>query len=341
MRRADEAGDAGLDALRQAWRAAHLVPLWESPTAHKRDEAGPRAHCWRWQDVRPLIAATIEVRSPQAVERRVLSLINPQSTGPADEATVTNIAAALQILMPGEAARAHRHSMNALRFVLEGSDAYTIVDGKRCLMREGDLVITPGWTWHEHVHEGKGPIIWLDVLDVPLHQYLATTRFQPGPANHIPPQIDDAAFAAANLIPDIGAYAAPHSPVFRYPWEASVAGLQRAPHSRDGARRLRYVNPLTGGAVMSLLDCYLVEIENGTKTLPFRSTSNAVCSVVEGSGSSEIGGEKISWAKKDIFTLPHGSWTSHLATEETARLFIVTDREVFRRLDLLEEEWGS
>jgi gentisate 1,2-dioxygenase len=328
----------GLDALRQAWRAAHLVPLWESPTAHQRDEAGPRAHRWAWQEVRPLIGAAIEIRSPQAVERRVLSLVNPRSTGPADEATVTNIAAALQILMPGEAARAHRHSMNALRFVLEGSNAYTIVDGKRCLMREGDLVITPGWTWHEHVHEGQGPIVWLDVLDVPLHQYLATTRFEPGPSKDIPRQIDDAAFGSPNLVPDIGSYAAAHSPVFRYPWEASLAGLKAAPKARDGSRRLRYVNPLTGGAAMALLDCYLVEIDARSRTLPFRTTSNAVCAVVEGSGSSEIGGETIAWGPKDIFTLPHGNWTSHAAADETARLFIVTDREVFRRLGLLEEE---
>ena len=44
--------------------------------------------------------------------------------------------------------------MNALRFVMEGKGAYTVVDGKSCLMEEGDLVITPGWTWHEHVHKG-------------------------------------------------------------------------------------------------------------------------------------------------------------------------------------------
>ena len=76
--------------------------------------------------------------------------------------------------------------MNALRFVMEGKGAYTIVDGKSCLMEEGDLVITPGWTWHEHVHKGSGPIVWMDALDAPLHRYLGTDVFEPGPTHDMP-----------------------------------------------------------------------------------------------------------------------------------------------------------
>ena len=44
--------------------------------------------------------------------------------------TSKTLAANIQILLPGEKARPHRHTMNALRFVLEGSGAATIVDGK-------------------------------------------------------------------------------------------------------------------------------------------------------------------------------------------------------------------
>jgi gentisate 1,2-dioxygenase len=327
-----------IDAIRQSWRAAHLAPLWESPTAHKPPPAPERAHRWSWQVLRPLIADAIAVQSPAAIERRVLSLGNPASSGPYDEGTTRNISAAIQILMPGEAARPHRHTMNALRFVLEGSGASTIVDGKDCPMEVGDLVITPAWTWHEHVHRGAGPMIWLDALDVPLHQYLGTGAFQPGPANDIPPQLDEASFASANIVPDGVTFDAPHSPVFRYPWEAAAKAVSAAPVASDGSRRVRYVNPLTGGPAMTLLDSYLVEISD--KTVPVRSSANAVCTIVEGSGSSRIGDETIAWEAKDVFTLPAGNWISH-QPRGTAKLFVASDREVFRRLGLLREELGG
>jgi gentisate 1,2-dioxygenase len=338
---ASETGADSLDAIRAAWRAAHLAPLWESPTAHK-PPAGPEpAHLWPWREVRPLVAEAIKVQSPAAIERRVLQLVNPVAHGPTGEGTTRNLTAAIQVLMPGESARPHRHTMNALRFVLEGSGASTIVDGKDCPMEVGDLVLTPGWTWHEHVHRGDGPMIWLDALDVPLHQYLGTGVFQPGPSNNVPPQIEDSAFAVANMVPDGAVFEAPHSPVFRYPWAAAAKAVASAPLSRDGSRRARYINPLTGGSAMALLDCYLVELSGGERTVPVRATSNAVCTVVEGTGSSRIGDKTIEWEPKDVFTLPAGNWISHLPRGGTARLFVATDRDVFQRLGLLREEFGG
>jgi gentisate 1,2-dioxygenase len=325
-------------ALRRAWHEAHVAPLWESPTAHKPGPAGAHGHVWRWQTLRPLIEGALAVQSPAAVERRVLSLVDPSAEAASHAPVTRTIAAALQILLPGEAARPHRHSMNALRFVLEGQGAATIVDGKRCAMAEGDLILTPAWCWHEHVHEGSGPVIWLDVLDVPLHDYLGTSVFEPGPAHDVPPQPADDAFASANLVPDLGAADIPHSPVFRYPWPAARAAVAAAPRAPDGARRVRYANPLSGGASMQLLDSYLVELDADRPTVPVRSTSSVVCAVVEGAGTSRIGDDEIAWGPKDIFILPHGNWISHRARGGAARLFMVSDREVFRRLGLLREE---
>lgn len=328
-------------AVRRAWREAHVAPLWESPTAHKLDRRGEAAHLWSWRMLRPLITETCKIRSPAAVERRVLSLVNPASRGPEDEATTRNISAAIQILMPGEAARPHRHSMNALRFVLEGGGGATIVNGKRCAMAEGDLIITPGWTWHEHVHNGTGPLIWLDVLDVPLHLYLGTDRFEAGPPNEMPHASEDAAFAVASILPEGAVQETRHSPVFRYPHAAALAALAAAPPGEDGARRVRYTNPLTGGPVMALLDCTMVELAAERQTRAFRTTANAVCAVLEGRGTSRIGEREIAWEPRDIFTLPHGNWVSHRAAAGGARLFLTSDREVLRRLDLLEEEFAA
>jgi gentisate 1,2-dioxygenase len=207
-------------------------------------------------------------------------------------------------------------------------------------MSEGDLIITPGMSWHEHTHGGTAPIVWFDALDVPLHNYLGTALFEPGPPKHYPKSADDAAFAVPNIVPELPDGAS-YSPVFRYPRSASLAALAAAPLARDGSRRIRYVNPLTGGAVMSLIDCTMARLEAGHETIPYRSTSNAVCVVVDGTGTSRAGKETFEWQPRDIFTLPHGNWVSHRAQSEGATLFMVSDREVLRRLDLLTEEYGN
>jgi gentisate 1,2-dioxygenase len=329
------------DRMRQAWKDACVRPLWESPTAHKLEGAGPQGHLWSWAEMRPLMLDVTNVRSPAAVERRVLSLVNPENRAVEDESTVRTISAALQVLLPGESARAHRHSMNALRFVLEGGGAYTIVDGKRCLMEEGDLVLTPGWCWHEHEHKGEGPIIWLDVLDVPFHNVIGTSAFEPGPARDLPQTVEDTAFGHASLLPDCVVGDWPHSPVFRYPFEAARSALAAMPRAPDGSRRLRYVNPLTGGPVMSLLDCSLIEVASDRPTRATRTNANAVVVIVEGRGETSIGTQRLDWHPKDVFTLPQGQWITHRAHGTAAQMFMTSDREIYRRLDLLKEEFGN
>jgi gentisate 1,2-dioxygenase len=326
-----------LDEIRQAWRAANVTPLWET-TAHKVADNTPRAYHWKWQVLRPLIDRAIEVTGMENAERRVLALTNPDAIGGRN--TTTNLNGCLQVLLPGESARPHRHTANALRFVLEGSGATTHVDGKACPMQEGDLVITPGMSWHAHAHAGSAPIVWFDALDVPLHQYLGTAVFEPGPPKELPKTADDAAFAVPNIVPEVSD-PRPYSPVFRYPKAATQAALAAAPLARDGSRRIRYVNPMTGGPVMSLLDCNMARLAAGTETIPYRSTANALGVVVEGAGESRVGGETFAWQAKDIFSMPHGNWVTHHCTSDTATLFVVTDREVLRRLDLLIEEYGN
>lgn len=328
-----------VEDVRRAWRDASLAPLWESPVAHKPAPAADAPHRWAWDMVRPLIGQAMDVVSPEDVERRVLVLANPAR--PEERATLRTISAALQILLPGESARPHRHSMSALRFVLEGSGAVTTVDGKNCPMEEGDLVLTPGWCWHEHLHQGAKPIIWLDVLDAPLHRYLGTAVFEPGPVTQLPEVAPDSAFAASAVVPEVAAVRRDHSPIFRYPYRAVVAAVAAAPVSRDGARRVRYVNPLTGGSALSLIDSTMMQLDPATETTPFRTTSNAICTVVEGTGESTIGECTIAWGPNDVFTLPKSSWITHRAAADTARLFVVSDREILAKLGLLEEEYGA
>jgi gentisate 1,2-dioxygenase len=324
---------------RAAWAAAGVSPLWENVLAHNGAVKAERPGLWPWRTMKPLVDDAASMNSIDVVERRVLSLMGANAQAAGYPFTVTNLNAGYQILLPGEAARPHRHSMNALRFVLDGDGANTVVDGKACPMYAGDLILTPGWTWHEHLHEGSGPIVWLDVLDASLQRYLGTDAFEPGPPHDVPERTPDAAFAFANVLPETGD-PTQHSPVFRYPWADAAAAVSAAPRARDGARRVRYVNPATGGATMSLLDCTLMEIDAGRETIAFRTTSHSVCAVVEGAGTTTSGDTTIAWGVKDVFALPNRQWVIHRATERT-RIFVTTDREILRRLDLLEESYKA
>lgn len=46
-------------------------------------------------------------------------------------------------------------------------------------MEQHDVVLTPQWQWHDHGHDGDGPMIWLDGLDLPLYHHFPTHFAQP------------------------------------------------------------------------------------------------------------------------------------------------------------------
>lgn len=162
--------------LRQSYKDNSIVPLWESVPATSFGKQIEEAQIWRWSTMLPIIQETAKMRATHVLDRRVLLMTNPKRLHVWDEAGTGPLMFDFQCVMPGERAGAHRHPMNALRFVVQCTGGVkSIVDGKDCVMEPGDLILTPGWCWHEHVNEGKDPIIWLDVLDVMLHHFLGTT----------------------------------------------------------------------------------------------------------------------------------------------------------------------
>ena len=144
--------------------AISVKPLWERVMRLAPGTPAVPA-LWRWNDVQPHLMRAAELITTQEAERRVLMLENPALKG--TTFATTTLFAGLQVILPGEIARTHRHAPNALRFIVEGEGAYTAVEGERVMMRPGDFVITPGWTWHDHGNVGSEPVVWLDGLDTP------------------------------------------------------------------------------------------------------------------------------------------------------------------------------
>ena len=85
--------------MRESWRKASVRPLWENPLAYNARTGGPPAHLWAWSELEPLVKAAMAMTSMAAIERRVLTLVDPAAECNA-AGTTTNLTAALQILMP-------------------------------------------------------------------------------------------------------------------------------------------------------------------------------------------------------------------------------------------------
>jgi gentisate 1,2-dioxygenase len=156
--------------------AAQIHGLWELASQMTRHpEPKAVAHMWKSSLLEAMVRESGEV-VPVGEERRALQLFNPGLDG--RWATTNTMIAAVQLLLPGEVARAHRHTPTAIRFIMEGEGAYTAVDGERVYMAPGDLILTPSWAWHDHGNETDKPVVWMDGLDVPLVQALNAMFFQ-------------------------------------------------------------------------------------------------------------------------------------------------------------------
>ena len=333
------------DAFHQLIHQNHMHGLWEiasQMTPHPRPEA--IAYQWKW----PLLERVVKESStavPVGDERRAMQLFNPGLNG--QWATTSTLIAAVQVLLPGEVARAHRHTPSAIRFILQGNGAYTAVEGEKVVMREGDLVLTPSWQWHDHGNETKNTVVWMDGLDVPLTKALNAIFFEMGkdlqqaPATK-PVNGSQALYGHGRLTPTWVKEAPKFSPLMLYSWEQTMEALH-ALRGRDGSPwegiALEYTHPLTGGPVMPTIGCRVQLIRPGEKLQARRVTGSAVFCVAQGAGRSIIEGKRFDWSKGDIIALPSWALHEHANTgSEDAILFSIHDRPVLEALGFYREE---
>jgi gentisate 1,2-dioxygenase len=98
------------------------------------------------------------------------------------------------------------------------------VDGEKCLMERGDLILTPTGLWHEHGHDGSEPVVWLDVLDLPLVYYMEASYHVNGERQTVRPGGADR--ACGGLAPSpVFQRNARRYPMLRYPWAQARAAL--------------------------------------------------------------------------------------------------------------------
>ncbi|MFC4108241.1 cupin domain-containing protein [Micromonospora zhanjiangensis] len=336
-----------LAALYADLSAVHLHPLWTITKQLLTPTPQPRSVPWLWSAgvLAPLADRALRlVPVERGGERRVLSFGNPGLGGlPYAAGTLWG---AVQCLGPGETAPAHRHSPGAVRFVLEGSGVWTTVDGDPCDMAPGDLVLTPGWNWHEHTSDGSSRMLWFDGLDLPMVEALDAVFFEPYPQDRQPARaehnLSEARFAGAGRRhvegSVTGALDPRHSPLLVYRWTDTDAELTRLAAARDTAMvSLEFVNPNTGASVLPTLSCGMHRLRPDRRTEAVRRTGNTIFVAYRGSGSSVIDGVRFDWSPGDVFVAPSWSAVEHLAAEP-ADLFSLGDAPVLRALNLYREQ---
>ena len=336
-----------LEDLPADYRAAlsqqNLVPLWPSLRAvlpPGQPQPRTRATHWSYEALRPLLMKAGELTPIEKAERRVLVLANPGHGIEKMQASAA-MYLGMQLLLPGEWAPAHRHTPNAVRMVVEGEGAWSTVDGEKCPMQRGDLILTPTGLWHEHGHDGDSPVVWLDVLDLPLVYYMEASYHVDGGRQAVKPQRGDRAYSRGGVVPTPVFERSPKAyPMLRYPWADARAALESlaADQPELDAVQVTYVNPETGADAQNILGFHALMLRPGqTLKLPVRSPA-MVFHVIEGGATVQVGDQHFKLAAADTCCAPgYTAVTLANATADApAFLFLADETPLHRKLGVFE-----
>lgn len=286
--------------LAPGWVPRKTAGLWREPRTEFR-----AAH-WRWDVAKAAMDGATRLVSTQFAERRNFGMRNPIPGN--DAASLRTLVCAYQALMPGETARSHRHAPHAFRVILESKGAWSCVDGEKHPMETGDVVLTPGWSWHGHGHDGDAPAYWFDGLDVPLVHHLEPMFFEEHPDVYEP---------IRRVTPD--------SP-FRFTSDWQRRMLDRTPEDMGGyfGRRIAIDT-----STMPTIGIHAQRWKPGFESRPYRCAANQAFVVVEGRGTSVIDGVAFDWASGDTIVAPCWKSIQHRAAEESL-LVSMSDEPVMR-----------
>ena len=306
-------------------RKANEGGVWEDGTFAPK--SGGAGYVWPWQEVHRFLQQSCDAVPESSTSRRAIMFNNPGLA----KGTTNTINMGIQMIRPGELAWAHRHSISALRFVISGDPGIcTVVDGIRCAMETGDLILTPLWMWHDHLNKTDKPAIWLDVLDGPVINMFNQVTFESYGEKQQP-------------VRNVAGDGSEGGVRLRYPWREAEAALLALPAAslspRDGFVH-DYLDAKTGRSPMPTLGCRLHRLPPGFTGENHRRTSSAIFHVVRGDGVIEIDGKPLRWTKGDSFVAPNWSVRRFENTSASADavMFSVHDTPLLQNLGILRED---
>jgi gentisate 1,2-dioxygenase len=313
------------------------------------------AYRWRWKEYSTYleriagIASKADVSPIEFADRQSILLTNPGLNG---RLQVTNtIRCAISIYNPGDIAPAHVHSPNASRTILSEKGGYTNVEGERCDAHRGDIIITPNGTWHDHGNESGSPVIWIDMLDWPLMEFLdcawVDQEFHPATGTNAKSQetlhtngYSNKLYGHGGMVPtflshQVG-FGRDPTPMIHFRGteiREALDALRKAKGDAYEGIQMQFVNPVTGAPVFPTLDYQAQLIRAGEETLPKRETCGTFIVVIDGKGKSEIGGQWFDWERNDIMVVPNFLWRRHVNTGTSdAVLYTVSDSALLQNI---------
>jgi gentisate 1,2-dioxygenase len=230
--------------------------------------------------------------------------------------------------------------------VVEGEGAWTTVEGEKCPMSRGDLILTPTGLWHEHGHDGDQPVVWLDVLDLPVVYYLEASYHLNGTRQNVKAGQGNRAYARGGIVPTpVFSRAGRRYPMLRYPWADAKAALQSLAQDRPDLQNVQvtYVNPETGEDAENILGFHAMMLRPGQAlALPARSPA-AVYHVIEGAARVAAGPQSFDLAPADTCCIPGYTATTltNASAREPAFLFIADESPLHRKLGFYEQRGGE
>ena len=340
-------------ALSEEADKLHLVEFWTS--IRQLEVTDPdivgEPHVWHFDDVLPRLKRAAVIVPVAEADRRAVVFRNPGLGGRI--ATTPSLYAAYSLYNPGEQATVHRHSINAARIGLFGAGGYTTVDGVKYLVRRGDLVLTPNWSWHDHGNDGGEQSIWFDILDVPLVMALNTRFFDfdyreadgvgvarnrriQTPRKLVEPATNPLRAAGVRPLARGSRQDAGRPLFFSYEESRRCLAMfaDEAFDPFEGAA-VRLGDPATGGFAMGTIDITLKLLPRGARTRPMRHAAHSIFLVMEGQGYTAVAGKRLDWRENDVFVVPNWMWHTHVnsASDREAVLYAMSDEPLIRNVE--------
>jgi gentisate 1,2-dioxygenase len=208
-------------------------------------------------------------------------------------------------------------------------------------MARGDLILTPTGLWHEHGHDGDQPVVWLDVLDLPIVYFMEASYVIPASARRPRPAAATAPGAAPAWCP-ARSLSAPASATRC----CATPGPRRAPRCWGLAAdqpdleavQVTYVNPETGGDAENILGFYSLMLRPGqTLRLPARSPAQ-VFHLIEGRVQAQIVDSTYTLAEADTCCAPgyEAVTLTNLHADKPSFVFIADESPLHRKLGVYE-----
>jgi gentisate 1,2-dioxygenase len=315
----------------------------------------PIAHRWRWSEIAPYldriaeIARTADVSPIEFAERQQFLLTNPGLGGRLQ--VTSTMRCAVSIYNPGDVAPVHIHTPNASRTILSDRGGYTTIEGERCEAARGDLILTPNGTWHDHGNDGSEPVVWIDVLDFPLMEFLdcvwldedfpeksegnartQSVRYASGYSQKL--------YGQGGLVPRFVAhrrgFGRDTTPMFHHRGadvREALDGLRQERGDPYEGIALKFVNPVTGAPLFPTLDYGALLLRAGETTRFKRETASTLYIAIDGEGVTEIAGRHLDWQANDIFVVPSFAWRRHLNKGGSdAVLYTVSDAPLIEKI---------